>query len=261
MDIVLTARSDQQREIASACWTGLSNSIELPVQRGKWCVRAGPRIPDHPGLLAKAVLQVAVPVADMPETGFVHLFDDFFKENKERRKLILLHELIHLRLLSGRLNANLQAMNEMYFDIDQREDLANVLGNCVQEIGCDKFAHANYKALQPEYFTMRRHYYVKPDAYLQYKGDDATPALHRFVTLYRLIRAEAGVGFYQNDAELSDLREKYRTELRSECGTDINLYDTLQAAMQKLLDVDVETDEPAQNKYMALFHLVANVSL
>ena len=193
--------------------------------------------------------------------GVVRIADITFDDPPRAQRLILLHELVHLRLMSGRLSANQQAIEKIRRrsvepGTEHREKLANVVAIAVQEMGCDRFMYSKYKKLRREYFKMRRSYYLDKNSYLGFNGDNVSPVLHAYVTLYRLIRAEAGAEFCDNDRELSELRDKYNEELRDECGPDVALHERLVGAGRELLDISVETDNPDENDYMALFGLV-----
>jgi hypothetical protein len=84
-----------------------------------------------------------------------------------------------------------------------------------------------------------------------------TPHLAAFFTLYRLLRAEAGLRVYEYDSpvfgQLAELREEYRDDLRRKCGSDEALFSRLCRAKDAIVNVDVDRNDPDKNDYMELF--------
>jgi len=226
----------------------------------------GPVILDRSDATAQAhvstVPREAFPESD-GEIGVIRITDHWTLRGERERAAVLLHELIHLRLFTGRLRANHDAMKATRRDIppgrEVQYDLADQLGQCVQEIACDRYAALRYPSFRGPYFDgERRGYYLQRDGYLV--GGGEIPQLAAFFTLYGLIRAEAGLRVYEHDAgvvaELARLRERYRDELRRDCGGDDPLFARLCAAKDAIINVDVERSDRDENDYMELFRYV-----
>lgn len=232
-----------------------------------------------PGATAAASLIFGYSHPDMgdyviPERGRISLSSGFFQRSISERAKLLLHEVVHVRLFSGRLRDSYRAIREAesrpdtVLGIDmatpgftfmwQRRCLAFDAGMFCHEVGVDKFIHAHYPQLFTEMLPDRSRFYLgKREAH---NYTDLPPQLAVYLTFYRLLRAELGlllVSAGKLRVRLQSARNRYEAELRASVNEgELGWFSEFE---HSVLSIAIATDEADPNTYMGLFERVLAV--
>jgi hypothetical protein len=155
--------------------------------------------------------------------------------------------------MSGQLAMNHAAMearrgHDVREGEERKENLAAALGNCIQEIQCDRWAHAMYSGeTRRRYLKYRAHYYTDPNAYLQFDAA-ADDTVLPFALGYQLVRAEAGRVLHGSvlSATWSTLRER----LEKACRDDTALLQSLTGFVDRVMGLPVGPDDPHPDRFV-----------